>query len=433
MKRHLCHPCFAQLLLPTLGMLLLVGCSTAKGRLGGTLTSDDAVNTHSFVVLPEGAPQRREADNASSSPRGPEAGVGYSLTAADRPPSGSSIVLLARQCDEHIRYAFSLAERGAAYSAREEFIEALQLVSGALDADNGTQMHSRALKAGLRALKEADDFAPRQLRHETELDFTHLTATHQTPVLKGVDKTRLKPIDALQSYYAFATQQLARAGGDEPAASLALYGLGRVEAASYTRPSAKISMGGPKAIALHQAALMVNPQNHMAANELGVLLARYGQMKDAKVVLLHSLSASPQPETWHNLAIVHQKLGELEQARQARMNYESLTAVNRTRRDRAGQTRRPDDEFQAAGQPATANSGQTREDGAEGIVGEVGVLAEANQSATGGLRDPFGPAKSSGTIVSICHRSLGANQLWDRSALYYEHFADRREGVFHWS
>jgi hypothetical protein len=78
----------------------------------------------------------------------------------------------------------------------------------------------------------------------------------------------------------------------------------------------------------HQAAMLVDPQNHLAANELGVLLARYEQWQEAKRVFLHSVAANPLPQTWHNLAVVHERLGEPSLAAQARFELNQVARQN---------------------------------------------------------------------------------------------------------
>jgi hypothetical protein len=82
-------------------------------------------------------------------------------------------------------------------------------------------------------------------------------------------------------------------------------------------PAATVA-GGPKAIAMHQAALAVDPRNALAAHELGVLLARCGQFDGARVALAHSATGASHPETWHNLAIVLEQIGDHTAAAQAR-------------------------------------------------------------------------------------------------------------------
>ena len=47
-----------------------------------------------------------------------------------------------------------------------------------------------------------------------------------------------------------------------------------------------------------------------SANELGVILAHYGEFEASQRTLEHSLSITPSTECWHNLAVVREKMGE---------------------------------------------------------------------------------------------------------------------------
>lgn len=240
---------------------------------------------------------------------------------SDRTPS---VVVVRRRAEERIRYAFDLGARGAMCSARTEFIKALELVAQALDADEGVATHGGGLEAGLRALHEAEDFMPRDAQLDARWDLSHLVASHRTPVLKQAHLRETSLTAALQAYYGYATESLAHGGGHEPTASMALYGWARVEAASASGTSQADPLGGAKAIALHHAALLIDAENHMAANELGVLLARYGQMREAKGVLEHSLAIAPRAETWRNLATVCQSLGDTAAATEADSHAQDL-------------------------------------------------------------------------------------------------------------
>ena len=86
-------------------------------------------------------------------------------------------------------------------------------------------------------------------------------------------------------------------------------GLGKLneELAGEKGPGTKAA--GPKAIVFYQAALMVCPQNFMAANDLGVMFARNGNYDDARKMLEYSLSLNKQSTVWHNLAVVYESLG----------------------------------------------------------------------------------------------------------------------------
>lgn len=228
--------------------------------------------------------------------------------------------------------AIQLADRGAYFSARSEFIQALRVVTQALDAQSGDTQHSQALAEGLRALSEADDFAPSGARLEADLDLSSIIASHRTPVLKEQDLSGVSPLMALQQYYTFAQQRLTAAGGEEPAASQALFGLGRLTQLMAERSADSRRLHAPKAMTLFQAALAVDRRNARAAHELGVLYAQFGQLEDARRLLVISVNLAPEKYAWHNLAIVHERLGELDLARKARYELQlaSQAAGNRT-------------------------------------------------------------------------------------------------------
>ena len=65
-----------------------------------------------------------------------------------------------------------------------------------------------------------------------------------------------------------------------------------------------------KAVVFYQSALIVDPQNFMAANELGVLLTRFGRWNDARNALEHAVAASGTPTSWRNLAVVCDRMGD---------------------------------------------------------------------------------------------------------------------------
>jgi tetratricopeptide (TPR) repeat protein len=224
---------------------------------------------------------------------------------------------IARQADRQIRHGFELAGRAAYFAARAEFITALRLVAQGLDAEHQTTSHSQSLAAGLTAIKEAEEFIPTGSRMEADLDLAGIIGSHRTPVLKNSDAAALTPMSALKCYFTFAQQQLAAAAGHEVAGSMALHGLGKLHAALAQNKTVSICSAESKAMTFYQAALLVCPQNYMAANDLGVLLAQNGNFAEARAVLEHSVAIRPGPAVWHNLAVVYQQLGQAELARQA--------------------------------------------------------------------------------------------------------------------
>jgi len=266
-----------------------------------------------------------------------------SLLVPQRPPTQRSKQLeqIARQADRLTRHGFELAGRKAYFAARAEFIRSLRLVAQGLDAENQTTAHSRALAAALTAISEADDFLPQRSALEADLDIPAIIDGHRTPVLKDAENRKLTPMLAMKCYLTFAQEQLAAGCGREIAGSMALHGLGKLYAAVAGKRTIGIRTTQPKAVVFYQAALLVDPLNQMASNDLGVLLAGCGNCPEAKTALEHSLSICPRSTTWKNLAEVYRRLGQAERARRAdRLAAAARQAENTRRKARYGTSQR---------------------------------------------------------------------------------------------
>ena len=285
-------------------------------------------------AIEEPAPQARatglvNVPQVENSPAVEQIAPTYSDQQAESSRS-KAMRVVSEQAAQHVRRGMSLASRGAPYSARSEFILAMRLISQALDVSNNNHAHTEALSNGLRALEEADDFVPRGTQLEADLNLAILIRSHRTPVLKDESPDQLRAIFARQSYYNYAQEQLALSVKGDRSGSMALFGLAkmRTELAKQQGDMAQLEL--PKAMALHQAALLTDNDNYMASNELGVLLARYGQYESARSLLEHSVQVNPQVASWHNLAVVYEHLGDKEQVAQARQQSKMLTIAERT-------------------------------------------------------------------------------------------------------
>ncbi|HVC95677.1 MAG TPA: tetratricopeptide repeat protein [Pirellulales bacterium] len=263
-------------------------------------------------------------------PRGPLGPTDERMTSRPR-----EMDAVARQAEAHVRHGYSLAARGALYSARAEFVLALRTITQALDLQSGNREHSQALAVGLGALEEAEDFIPLGSRLEADLDIGILVSAHRTPVLKKASGESLLPLVALQRYYTYAQEQLGRAAGHEEAGSMALYGLGKVYGTMADNGLPNVVAPEPKAMVFHQAAIETHPGNFMAANELAVLSARYGRYETARELLRHGASIAGYSAIWQNLAVVHRHLGETELAVLAQ-NEAALAAQRESAAAKAG-------------------------------------------------------------------------------------------------
>jgi len=298
------------------------------------------------IALPKQRPQdstSAASDRAIEDPRALDG-----APARPRAPAGSVLLppepltirsehleRIAQQADRQIRRGFELAGRRAFFAAQAEFIRALRLVAQGLDAEHRTDAHSRALAAGLAALQEAEDFVPDGSRLEADLDLPELIHGHRTPVLKNADTRELAPLLAMKCYSTYAQEQLAVAAGREVAGSMALHALGKLHSA-LAHDRSTIRTAAPKAMVFFQAALLVYPQNYMAANDLGVLLARCGNYREAEIAIKQGLSIRSQATGWRNLAVVYRQLGQHELAGRA-----DRLAVSAVRPKAAEETARP--------------------------------------------------------------------------------------------
>ena len=257
------------------------------------------------------------AEQSPWPPRELPASVASPLKTADPDQKRSKqLELIARQADRQSRHGLELAGRGAFFAARAEFLGALRMIAGGLDTEQKTNVHGRALAVALTAMKEADDFLPSGPRLEAELDLPRIIAAHATPVLKS-DAENVTSMTAMKCYFTFAQEQFAAAAGREVAGAMALRALGKLHDTLAGKKGLSEAAAAPKAMVFYQAALLVFPENFMAANDLGVLLARSGNYSSARDMFEYSLSLYRQSTTWRNLVVVYRQLGQTALAERA--------------------------------------------------------------------------------------------------------------------
>jgi hypothetical protein len=227
-----------------------------------------------------------------------------------QPIRSEAMEKIAVQSDQQIRHGFELANRGAYFAARAEFVAALRLIAQGLDNQGNTTLHSQALGAALTAMKEAQDFIPASGKLEADLDLPPIVAGHRTPVLKHVPPEQLQAMRALKQYFTFAQEQFALAAGQEVSGSMALAALGKMHAALAGKPVPEIVAAEAKAIVFFQAAILACPRNYMAANDLGVVLAHSGDAAGARRALEHSVLICRCAENLSNLSVVYRQMGQ---------------------------------------------------------------------------------------------------------------------------
>jgi tetratricopeptide (TPR) repeat protein len=137
------------------------------------------------------------------------------------------------------------------------------------------------------------------------------------------------PQEAGALYHDFATQRLADAAAGEQAGSMALYGLGKV----YTRMADSLDDDVEcvrSATTMYAAAMAACPENHLAANELGVMHCKAGRSHQAIEQFQRTIDAAPTATAYHNLAVAQQKAGLHEAATANEQQSQRLAAWERS-------------------------------------------------------------------------------------------------------
>ncbi|QEG24733.1 tetratricopeptide repeat protein [Mariniblastus fucicola] len=236
----------------------------------------------------------------------------------------------AQKAVHRIEYGKSLARRNATEAAGQEFLGALRVLAESNDMATGGNAHVRTLRRGLVAVKEAADFKVEDSQSQIVLNVGNIVESHETQIIGYDEAQTMTASAATRRYLEYAGHQLGTCGGQNPVAAEALYCLGKMKTImSQSNPDPE-SSELYEAIIFHHASLTADPRNHRSANELGVLLARNGQLEAAETYLKNSLKIQQTAQAWANLAKVHQRKGTQEDQRLANLAFnEYQTAMYR--------------------------------------------------------------------------------------------------------
>lgn len=328
----------------------MAGHSSARG--GVTAPGDDATSTQEGRI--DVAARDRLVDELEDAPL--VRAAAYAPVPAD----------FTEQLLPAVQRGFSLAQRGAFYAARTEFVQVLRRIAQVHDMASGSSDHSRALAAGLRAIDEAEDFVPEGVQLEAELDVRIVASSHRTSVLPE-EPGEVLPFEAAAMYHKFAEGQLRDAVAGEQAGSMALYGLGVIYTKLAERGNDDVQFSRC-AMTMHGAALGACPQNHLAANELGVLVCRSGRAQEAVALFQHTINFAPTAVAYHNLAVAQERLGLFPQAAANEAESQRLAAWERSRGEvsrRAGVRWVTPEEMARASQPVNRTAEQQAAPAAE--------------------------------------------------------------------
>ena len=228
----------------------------------------------------------------------------------------------AQKAVHNIEYGKSLSRRGAAYAARQEFYSSLRILAQSHDKQVGGTAYTQALRKGIIAIKEAQDFIVTDTEAQIGLSVPNVIETHSTKIISAESAQGMTAIEAAQRYFAFASHQLSRCGGQNVVAAEALYCLGKLHSVQAKSGSDHSKLDLAKSMIYHQAAISADGSNFRSLNELGVLYANSGRFSESKHMLKNSLRIKQLPQAWRNLSVIHQRLGEHQLAQLANREFE---------------------------------------------------------------------------------------------------------------
>ena len=219
---------------------------------------------------------------------------------------------------ERVSYGKSLARRGAFFAAKEEFLRSLYLVAEAYDRQSGSMNYSRRLKAGLRALEEANDFESFSSQNDSLQARTFVLESHSTKLVHPVDAGRFASDQFVETYCRYAKSQIEQALGRSPAASEGLFAYAKILVAERKVGVNKKLIDPQVAWTLFWVSATANPLNHQSVNQLGVGYLESGRLNKAGDMFLRAVKVSNGAVYWRNLAEVHLRLAKASRSAQER-------------------------------------------------------------------------------------------------------------------
>ncbi|HCK41297.1 MAG: hypothetical protein CMJ72_07895 [Planctomycetaceae bacterium] len=212
---------------------------------------------------------------------------------------------LEQEAKEKISEAFELANRRAHYAAQQELVEVMRMISQAKDTQQGEPVRTFALASGLRALDEAEDFAPHGTQLEAELNLRVFTASHRMQIAKEVDHQGVLPQQMMAIYYRYAQLKVALSVAGEPAGSMALHTLGKIYRQLGMFEPQRHLLATRRAIAYQQATLLARHDNYLPARQMAVLLADAGHLAEVQELLTQVLNFLILRNLFHAQAILN--------------------------------------------------------------------------------------------------------------------------------
>ncbi len=230
------------------------------------------------------------------------------------PPPGWQAV--EKSIREKLEACDNMLRRGAVYSARQTCWKGLEELCQILDLHAPQGKHVESLRLALVAMREEEDFYRYSEIQSSKTDIiSNLCWAHETPIVRSQLTTSeavktLNPLIAAQHYRSYAREQLVRACDYHPWGSDLLYALGKALEKQAWDDSSRSALIHQHAEIVYQAALETNPNQYLAATQLGHVLLKLDRPQAAREILLHSVKGLPTTAGYQNLAEACRRLND---------------------------------------------------------------------------------------------------------------------------
>jgi tetratricopeptide (TPR) repeat protein len=236
------------------------------------------------------------------------------LSPLETPPGW---IAVEKSIREKLESCDTMLRRGAVFSARQTCWKGLEELCQVLDLHDPTGKRVDSLRRALVAMREEEDFyrfSDIQLAKPDTI--SNLCFAHETPVIRnllsqhGEAYSNINPLIAAQHYRSYARDQLVQACDHHPWGADLLYALGKAFEKQAWEDRSRSALVHQHAELVYQAALETNPNQALAATQLGYVLLQLDRPQEAKAVLVRSLQAKPSQAGLQNLAEAYRRLND---------------------------------------------------------------------------------------------------------------------------
>lgn len=236
------------------------------------------------------------------------------LSPLETPPGW---IAVEKSIREKLESCDTMLRRGAVFSARQTCWKGLEELCQVLDLHDPTGKRVDSLRRALVAMREEEDFyrfSDIQLAKPDTL--SNLCFAHETPVIRnllsqhGESHSNINPLIAAQHYRSYARDQLVQACDHHPWGADLLYALGKAFEKQAWEDRSRSALVHQHAELVYQAALETNPNQTLAATQLGYVLLQLDRPQEAKTVLVRSLQTKPSQAGLQNLAEAYRRLND---------------------------------------------------------------------------------------------------------------------------